>query len=186
MAPAAIRSLSRAVLSSKRKICATPSRTPASRAASTIWRHSSAFIAIGFSQSTGLPARIAVSTSEQWHTSGEVTNTASTSGQRQSSSVEPNTWGMEYCRAASCAFRGSRRDRAVTVQFWASLNPGISRRTACNPNPAIPKRIIMLGLCPQPLRVGIENKKQQRQQSQGPQRWPDFARPSGDHLAERI
>src|SRR5271157_1770315 len=186
MSPAAIRSLSRAVLSSKRKIWATPSSTPASRAASTIWRHSSAFIAIGFSQSTGLPARTAARTSEQWHTSGVVTSTASTSGQRQSSSVEPNTCGMEYCSAASRAFCGSRRDSATTLQFWASLNPGIKRRAACNPKPAIPKRIIELSLLSQRLRVGIENEKQQRQHGQSPKCGPDFVHPSRDNLAKRV
>src|SRR5207302_2273022 len=37
----------------------------------------------------------------------------------------------------------SRRDRATTLQFWASVKPGIRRRTACKPKPAIPKRIII-------------------------------------------
>jgi hypothetical protein len=36
----------------------------------------------------------------------------------------------------------SRRESAVTWQLRASANPGISLRTACKPNPAMPKRTI--------------------------------------------
>src|SRR5713226_5090621 len=101
---------------------------------------------IGFSQSTGLPAATAVRTSCRWHAFGVVTSTASTSGQRQSSSVEAKTCGMPYCAAASRALLASRRDRATTLQFRASAKPGISRRTACKPKPAIPKRIMLVSL----------------------------------------
>ena len=50
---------------------------------------------------------------------------------------------MPYFAAASRALFESRRDRATTLQFWASVKPGIRRRTACKPKPAIPKRIII-------------------------------------------
>src|ERR1700690_1356586 len=56
-------------------------------------------------------------------------------------SAESKASGMLCCRADSCAFSGVRRDRAVTRQFCARAKPGISRFTACNPNPRIPKRI---------------------------------------------
>ena len=84
LAPAAMRSQINFALSSKR-IVATPRVTPALRAASTIVRASAAFIAIGFSHSTGLRCCTAVSTSAQCSASGLATNTASTSGQAQRS-----------------------------------------------------------------------------------------------------
>src|ERR1035438_746457 len=145
MSPAATRWRSRAVLSSKRKTWATPSRSPAWPAASTICRHSAAFMPIGFSQRTGLPAARAVSTSCRWQTFGVVTRTASTSGQRLSSSVEEKTCGIPNCSALARAWWESRRERATTLQFCARAKPGINRLTACNPNPAMPKRIIESG-----------------------------------------
>src|SRR5712692_913051 len=137
--PAATRSRSQAVLSSKRNTWATPSNTLAFRAAPTIFRHSCALIAIGFSHSTGFPHSIASSTSCRWQALGVATNTASTSGERHKSSAESKASGMLYCRAASCAWLRSRRESAVTRQFRASPKPGISRLTACSPKPRIPK-----------------------------------------------
>ena len=40
------------------------------------------------------------------------------------------------------AFAISRLESAVTLQRCAKTKPGISRLTACNPNPTIPKRTI--------------------------------------------
>ena len=57
-------------------------------AASTIRRASTAFIAIGFSTSTGFLYFTASSTSARWIASGEATKIASTSGQAQSSAAE--------------------------------------------------------------------------------------------------
>ena len=136
--PEATRSRRRAVLSSKRKTCATPSNTSALRAASTICLHSQAFIPIGFSQSTGLPWAIAIITSDRCSAFGVATNTASTSGDRHRSATESNARGILYCAADSRAAAMSRRESAVTWQPRASANPGISLRTACKPNPAIP------------------------------------------------
>ncbi len=75
---------------------------------------------------------------------GVVTSTASTSAERQRSSVESNARGILYCRADSWALCRSRRESAVTRQFFASEKPGMSRRTACNPKPTIPNRIIFV------------------------------------------
>jgi hypothetical protein len=44
--------------------------------------------------------------------------------------------------AEARAFAMSRRDSAASLHVFAKANPGISRRTACKPNPRIPKRTI--------------------------------------------
>src|SRR6266852_4033048 len=78
---------------------------------------------------------------------GVVTSTASTPAERQRSSVESNARGILYCRADSWALCRSRRESALTRQFFASEKPGMSRRTACNPKPTIPNRIIFVRIC---------------------------------------
>src|SRR6266545_8118892 len=85
----------------------------------------------GFSQSTALPASTAVSTSERWHELGVVTRTASTSGDLQSSATELKARGMLYSLADSFACLMSRRESAVTRQFFDQEKPGIKRLTAC-------------------------------------------------------
>src|SRR5260370_4498245 len=142
---------------------------------------------IGFSQSTGLPAATAVRTSCRWQALGVVTSTASTSGQRLSSSVEAKTCGMPYCAAASRALLESRRDSATTLQARARAKPGIRRRTACKPKPATPKRI-MGGLLASlnRLRVRIKDEKQHRQSGQRPERRANLPQAPRNQFAERI
>src|SRR5438477_3954668 len=97
---------------------------------------------MGFSHKTGLPHLSASKTSARWQELGVVTNTQSTSGDRHRVSDESNANGISKCRADSRALSKVRRERAVTRQFRASANPGVSRLAACNPKPRIPKRII--------------------------------------------
>src|SRR5580698_1340976 len=137
--PAAKQSRNQAVLSSKRNTWATPSGTFAWAAASTIWRHSLALIAMGFSHSTGLACLTARSTSRKCQEFGVATNTASTCEDWHKASAESNARGMSYWRADSSAFSKVRRERAVTRQLRADWKPGISRLTAWSPNPTIPK-----------------------------------------------
>ncbi len=84
-------------------------------------------MAIGFSHRIGLLQAAATSASGKWQAFGVATNTASTSGQRQSFSAESKAKGISYCRADACAFARSRRERAVTRQFLARAKPGINR-----------------------------------------------------------
>jgi hypothetical protein len=56
--------------------------------------------------------------------------------------VEEKTSGILNSADAAFAFAMSRRERAVTLQLRDNANPGINRRTACKPNPAIPNRTI--------------------------------------------
>src|SRR5438874_558420 len=117
---------------------------------------------MGFSSRTGLPLRRAKSTSLRWQALGVVTKTASTSLDLQSSSGESKARGISYCRAEARACSRLRRLSALTVQFFDWAKPGISRLTACNPKPSIPKRIIS--------GVGIEDENSRGQRGQHPPR----------------
>jgi hypothetical protein len=69
------------------KFCATPYSTPATFVASAISFASAIFIATGFSHSTAFPCLTASNVSAWCIASGDVMNTASTSGELHNSSA---------------------------------------------------------------------------------------------------
>src|SRR5882724_443862 len=159
MAPAAIWSRNQRVLSSKRKIWATPRSRLAEREAAIILRTSPAFMAMGFSQSTGLPWDSAVSVSCRCRASGEVTRTASTSGEAQRSATESKANGILYRAAEERAFSRFRRCSAVTLHCFARAKPGIKRRSPWRPKPTIPKRIMRAVSFASASKLGLPNRR---------------------------
>jgi hypothetical protein len=80
MRPASTAALASAKSRLKRRMKPSWSFTPARAQAAIMARHSSAVMAIGFSQSTCLPALSAVSAAWTWNSSAVAITTASSSG----------------------------------------------------------------------------------------------------------
>src|SRR3954470_9818561 len=125
-------------------------RRPAACSASTIRRQSSASVARGFSQKTGLPAAIAASTCSAWVGPHDVTRTASTSGCPIRSA--PEATARAPARAATSAARAA--SRSVTATTSAPVTTSVRRRTwswPIMPAPITPTRTVTAG---SPLSVG--------------------------------
>src|SRR4051794_28800817 len=91
-----------------------PSRRPSAASASTTCRLASAFVASGFSQSTGLPASRHASVNCSCVGAGEAMMTASTSGSRMSSYASAWIVAMPFSAAARSAACGNASETAAT------------------------------------------------------------------------
>ena len=91
------------------------SRRPAATSAFMIASPSACVVASGFSQNTGLPASIAVSTCSAWVCAQEVTSTASTAGSATRSRPDGCTVTPVSAAAADAARAASTSVTAVTA-----------------------------------------------------------------------
>src|SRR6185436_19668763 len=129
---------------SKRRCEITDSSTFLAAAASTIRRASAAFMAIGFSITTCLPAAMAASARRAWLPLDEVMATRSSSGRRTSSSgsvvkAQPGL-PSSFATWAACS---ARRDEIAATRAPSSLNARMCIRPML-PAPTIPTVVVAM------------------------------------------